>query len=69
MAKIADCLLFATAKHETCDFILVVVEDTWVCELRETVTFYTVVAPSKILDHYQTLCGGLHVLNVLSLQN
>ena len=66
-AKIADYLLFAAAKRETCDFILVVVEDTWVCKLCESVTFYTSVVSSELLYHLQTLCGGLHALNFLAL--
>ena len=69
LAKIADYLLFTAAKHETHDFILAVVEDTWVRKFRELITFCTVVAPSELLDHLQTLFGGLHAINVLALQN
>ena len=36
--KIADYLIFAAAVRENCDFILAVVEYTWVRELREYVT-------------------------------
>ena len=68
-AKIMDYLLFAAAERETCDFILTVVEDTWVCELQETATFYTAMAPHELLDHLQTLCGGLHALDMLALKN
>ena len=32
-------------------------------------TFYTAVAPSEILNHLQTLCDGLHILDVFELQN
>ena len=53
--KIADYLLFAAAVRENCDFILAVVEETWVRELREYVT--------DLLAHLKTLCGGLHALN------
>ena len=46
MAKIVYYLLFDAVESETRDFILAVVEDTWVRKLREIVTFYTAVAPS-----------------------
>ena len=49
--KIADYQLFAAAKYETCDFIRVVVDDTWFHELRETVTFYTAMEPLELLKH------------------
>ena len=68
-AKIVDYLIFAATKRETCDFIPTVVEDTWVYELWESVMLYTAVATSKLIDHLQTLCGGLHALDVLALQN
>ena len=50
-------------------FILVVVEDTWVHKLRESITLYTAVLPSELLSHLQVLCGGLHALDVIALQN
>ena len=68
-SKIADCLLVAATERESLDFIITVVEDTWVCELREPVTFYTFVSPSDLPAHLQTLFGGLHALYVLALQN
>ena len=68
-ANIADYQIFAAAKRETRDFILAIVDDTWVRKLREPITFYTAVEPSEILDHLQKLCGGLHALDVFVLQN
>ena len=50
-SKIAYYLLFATAKRETRDFILAVVDNTWVRKLRNPVRFYTATAPLEILDH------------------
>ena len=50
-SEIADYQLFAAAEWETREFILVVVDDTWVRKLREPVTLYTAVAPSEILDY------------------
>ena len=69
MEKNVDCQLFAADERETRGFILLVLEDTWVRELCEPVAFYTAVAPSEILNHLQKLCGGLHALDVLLLQN
>ena len=66
---IADYLLFATTERETRDFILAVIEDTWVRKLREPITFYITVSPFELISHLQTICGGLHALNVLDLQN
>ena len=68
-SKIADYQFFATAKRETRDFILAVIEDTWVRELREPVTLYTAVSPSGLLSHLQVLCDGLHALDMLALKN
>ena len=68
-ATIADHLLFAAAKRETQESILAFVEDTWFRKMREPTTFYTAMALSELLDQLQTLCGGLHDINVLALQN
>ena len=68
-SKIADCLLIAATERESLDFIITVVEDTWICKLWEPVMFYTAVTPSEILARLQTLCGGLHALDVLALKN
>ena len=68
-AKSMDNQLFSVVECETRYFILGVVEDTWVQKLREPVTLYTSVSPSELLSHLQVLCGGLHDLDVLLLQN
>ena len=44
-AKIVDYQLFAAANRETGDFILAVMDDTWVHKLRDPITFYTATAP------------------------
>ena len=51
------------------NFILAVIEDTWIRKLREPVTFYTVVSPYELLARLKNICGGLHDLDVLALQN
>ena len=66
-AKTTEYQLFSATKRETRDFILAAIEDTWVRKLREPITLYTAVSPSKQLSHLQALCGGLHALDVLAL--
>ena len=68
-AKKEDCLLFATAERESSKFILAVVKDTWVRELRKPNLFYTAVNPRDLLKHLQAICVGLHATDVLNLQN
>ena len=43
MAKISDYQLFAAAERETREFILAVVDETWVRKLCDPVTLYTAV--------------------------
>ena len=44
-------------------------EDTWVQELRDPDIFYAAVLPRDLLNHLSILCGGLHALDGLALQN
>ena len=67
--KKADYNMYVAACQETSKFILAVVEDTWVRELRDPNIFYAAVLPRDLLNHLQLLCGGLHALDVLALQN
>ena len=50
-AKAVHYFLFAAAKRETRDFVLAFIEDIWVCELQEPITFYTAVSPYELLAH------------------
>ena len=68
-ARLADYANYVAAERNTRDFILRVVEDTWVRELRDANTFYTRVLAFALLDHLQTTCGGLHALDILALLN
>ena len=58
-----------TARWDTAQFILAVVNDTWVRELQDTKTLYTNVAPKALLFHLQAGCTGRHALDLLELQN
>ena len=68
-AKRADCATYETARQETTQFVLAVVADTWVCELRDTETVYTDVAPKDLLAHLQAGCTGQNALDLLALHN
>ena len=68
-AKKEYYILFAAAERDSSKFILVVVEDTWVRELRDPDIFYTAVKPRALLAHLQSICVGLHATDVLNLQN
>ena len=50
-AKRADRVTYETARRETTQFVLAVVADTWVRELRDTETIYKKVAPKDLLSH------------------
>ena len=68
-AKKEDYRLIAAAKRESSKFILAVVEDTWVRELRDPNIFYTAVKPRSLLAQLQAMCVGLHATDVLNIQN
>ena len=68
-AKRADCATHETALRETAQFILAVVDDTWVRELRNTKTLYTNVAPENLLSRLKAGCTGRHALELLALHN
>ena len=50
----ADCATFETARWETTQFVLAVVADTWVRELRDPGTIYTEVDPRYLFANLQS---------------
>ena len=68
-ARRADRATFETARHETTQFVLAVVADTWVRELRDPDTIYTKVDPRDLFAHLQVGCTGRHTLDLLALHN
>lgn len=44
-------------------------DNKWICELKDTDTFYMEVNAQELLTHLQSICGGLHALDILALQN
>ena len=68
-AKRANRGTYKTARHETVQFVLVVINYTRMQELRDPETFYTDVAPKALLAHLQVGCTVQHTLNLLVLHN
>ena len=68
-ARRADFATYDTARRETTQFVLAVVADTWVRELRDLETIYTKVDPQYLLAHLQAGCTGRHALVILALHN
>ena len=48
--------------------ILHAVDETWVLELKGKETLFMQVTPRQLLDHLQSIYGGLHKIDVLALQ-
>ena len=67
--KHADYDAYDTAIRCTRNFIIAVVEDTWIRELRDPISRYNDVSPQAIMLHLTTTCVGIHALDVLTLQN
>ena len=61
--------VFAKAKLEARALILHTVDETWVLGLKDEETIFTQVTPRQLLEHLQSICGGLHAIDVLALQN
>ena len=61
--------MYEMARQETVHFILLVVEDTWVQELRDAVKFYTNVEPWALITHLQRHATGQHAFDLLALMD
>ena len=67
--KRADYDVYNTTIRCGRNFIIAVVEDTWICKLRDPILRYNDAAPQAIMLHLTTTCVGIHALDVLTLQN
>ena len=67
-AKLEDWKFFDCAQREVRNFIISCVEDTWIRELRDSITGYALVPPCDIMDHLWKSCSGLHSIDVLALR-
>ena len=68
-ACVTDYKTFAKAKLKAQAFILHNFDKTWVVELKDEETLFAAVSPKQLLTHLQTICGGLHTIDVLYQQN
>ena len=68
-AKRAKRATYETARRETTQFVLAVVANTWVRELRDSDSLYTEVSPKEIFSHLQAGCTGRNALELLELHN
>ena len=68
-ACVNDNKIYAKAKLEEHVLILHSIDETWVLELKDEETLFTQVTPRQFLSHLQSICGGLHAIDVLTLQN
>jgi hypothetical protein len=48
-------------------FIKAVINDTWICDLHDSKTFYSNVTALAIFDHLREHSGGLHLLDMVLL--
>ena len=67
-AKLADFDTYEIAERKVRKFILAIIEDTWVRELKDARTFYNKVTALQLLNHLQASCLGTHSIDALSLQ-
>ena len=68
-AQRVDRSTYETARQETEYFILHVVEDTWVRELRDAVKFYTDVEPWEFITHLRLHATGSHAFDLIALMD
>ena len=68
-ACIFDFPTYEAAELETGKFVLSIIEYTWVHEFKRAKTYYTLVAAGEVIIHHQEMCGGIHDLGLLTLQN
>ena len=53
--------------HGASAFILAVVNNVWVREIRDSITFYTNVPSSALPKYIGEFCLGLHSINAINL--
>ena len=68
-ARVNDYKIYAKVKLEACTLILHAINETWLLDLKDEETLFTQVIPRQLLSHLQSICGGFHEINVLTLQN
>jgi hypothetical protein len=66
-ALIQDYKAYKVTEHSVKVFIKAVVNDTWICDLRNPEMFYSNVTALAIFDHLCEHSGGLNELDMVSL--
>ena len=62
--RVNDYKLYANTKLEARALILDVVNETWVLDMKDEETLFMQVTPRQLMAHLQSICGGLHTINV-----
>ena len=65
----ADRSTYKTARRETVHFILRVVEDKWVRELRDAIKLYTDLEPLALHTHLRQHTTGKYEFDLLALKD
>jgi hypothetical protein len=65
VAKIQDYKAYEATEHSVVVFIEAVVQDTWICDLRNPEMFYTNVTALALFDYLCEHSGGLQVLDMV----
>jgi hypothetical protein len=68
-AKRQDYKFFAKAERGVHNFIIAVVSETYIRDLKSSQYYYTRFKAKELLAHLQSMCGGLHALDILALQD
>jgi hypothetical protein len=66
-ALLQDYEAYKAAEHGVKVFIKAVVNDTWICALRDPETFYSNVTALDIFNHLHKHSGSLHALDMVLL--
>jgi hypothetical protein len=64
---IQDYEAYEAAESDVKVFIEAVVEDTWICDLHDPLTFYSNISALALLNHLCACSGGLHALDMVLL--
>ena len=64
-----DNNILAKEKIEARAFILHAVNKTQLLELKDEENTFSEVSPKQLITHLQTICGGLHTIDIMALQN
>jgi hypothetical protein len=66
-ALLQDYKAYKATEHGIKAFIKAIVNDTWICDLRNPETFYSNVTALAIFNHLCKRSGGLHALDMVLL--